>query len=138
MVFDSCEGELVGATLFIDNTDARGARDWTRPMLSLDFQGQSKTQLNYAIKRPQDLGPAQLSRFDLIIRCRLPSPSTRRAELRRCAEPCTDDTREQRAAGEASTSVSDQHIKEGCEQIERSWRGLAQPAQERGWTICSL
>lgn len=82
------------------------------------FQGKSKSILICATNRKQDLDPALLSRFDLIIPFPLPDSATRIEIFKRYAKQFSN-VKVYNEFANLSDGFSCRDIKESCEQAER-------------------
>jgi len=133
-ILDACEEIDGGAVLFIDEVDAlaqqRGGGDGgggmheaTRRLLGVllqrleGFTGKSKCTLIAATNRRQDLDPALLSRFDLILNFDMPDFDTRVAVLQRYAQQLSPAELAQVA--QVTSGMSCRDLKEICEHTER-------------------
>ncbi|KAL0364065.1 UNVERIFIED_CONTAM: Cell division cycle protein 48AF [Sesamum angustifolium] len=135
-----------GAIIFLDEVDSVAtARDSeiheaTRRLLSVllrqidGFEQDVKVVVIAATNRKQDLDPALLSRFDLMINFGLPDQQTREAIVAQYAKHLTKSEVAELAS--VTEEMSGRDIRDVCQQAERHWaskiiRGQAQRMEDQ-------
>lgn len=128
--------ELGRCLLFIDECDSIGLsrssstdiHEVTRRTLSVllrfidGMDGPQNTILLAATNHKEDIDPALMSRFDVVVSFPLPGVDTRIAVLKLYAKHLTEE--ELREMAESSCGFSGRELLDVCEEAERIWGGV--------------